>query len=325
MMKFFSKTWAATVLCTIAAAAANGAQAPVVVDKSVAEVGGRRVTLSEVMAEIQEMLFDRREAPTEASVKALYPEAISNLVARQLILLEYEKSEVKIPEWYLNQRIERTIEGNFGGDKARLVALLNERGVTFPEWRRRRVEDTIVGTMRQQFVGRGIAASPAEMERVYRENYSTNTLPGHVKVSMIMLKTPGEGDDADAPSITAAELLGKLERGGSFEALARQYSLENHSKDGGSWGYVEPEDEFRPEIAAAIAELPVGGISGPVEVGGFTYILRKDDEREDLSVPFDVVRDEIEGDLLAQAAERRFAEWVRHLATKHTVRIYPAQ
>ena len=80
---------------------------------------------------------------------------------------------------------------------------------------------------------------------------------------------------------------------------------------------------LRKELADALVPLAVGGVSAPVAVGGYTYILRKDDERKDLSVPLDLVRDEIEGDLRQAAGEARYAAWLRFLATKNTVRVFP--
>lgn len=316
---------AAAAAALLACAPMRAHAAPMLIDRTVAEVGGSRITLSDVMAEVRDRLFEERLAPTESAVAELYPGALSNLVARQLILLEYEKGDAKIPEWYFNQRIERIVENNFGGDKTRLVAMLGERGIPYQEWRTRRREDAIVGAMRQQFIEQGVRARPSDMERIYRERYATNSLPGHVKVSMIMLRRDDSTNGTDRAAGLASEIAKKLSQGGSFAALARAHSLENHAQDGGCWGYVEPADEFRPEIAEAVAALPKGGVSAPVEAGQYLYILRKDDERPDLSIPFDAVRDEIEQELVERAATARFDEWVRHLSGKYTVRIYPAQ
>ncbi|MBR0055813.1 MAG: peptidylprolyl isomerase [Kiritimatiellae bacterium] len=327
-MKNAKLTTALLALVLTAAPHAALAQQPgggeMTIDRTVAEVGGHRIALSEVMAEVRERLFEERAEPDSRTMPAYYAAALSNLVARQLVLLEYDDASVKIPDWYFNQRVERIIESNFGGDKARLVAALGERGISFPEWRRRRDEDTIVGTMRQQFAMQNVGVRPSDMHRIYRERYATNALPGHVKVSMIMLRD-GEGDAEGAALAKARELLSILSTGGSFATLARLHSLESHAERGGSWGYIEPEDELRAELAAALAAAPVGQVVGPVEAGGYVYLLRKDDERADLSVPFSLVRDEIEAELLEKAAEERFQSWVRHLATKHTVRIYDAQ
>lgn len=302
---------------------------PILVDRAVAEVGGRRITYSEVMAEVRERLFEEGEEPDEKNLPAYYASAISNLVARQLVLLEYESVETKIPEWYFNERLDRIVENGFGGDKSRLIAALTEHGIPYADWRRRRREDTVVGTMRQQFVAQSVAARPTDMNRIYRESYATNTLPGRVKVSMIALKAE-EGDDSAAPSGASAlerahEILSKLSTGGSFAALAKAYSQESHAANGGSWGFVDPEEEFRPELAAALADLPVGKVAGPIEVSGYVYLLRKDDERADLSVPFSLVRNEIEDQILDKAVQERFDAWVRHLATKHTVKIFDVQ
>lgn len=313
---------ALTALSAIPPAAAQ--ENAVLIDRAVAEVGGRRITLSEVMGEVRERLFEERAEPNEKTIPTYYAAALSNLVSRQLVLLEYEGADVKIPPWYFNQRVERIIENGFGGDKARLVAALSERGISFPEWRRRRDEDTIVGTMRQQFIAQNVKARPIDMERLYRERYATNSLPGRVKVSMIMLRD-GEDDAEGAALAKAREILSSLSTGGSFAALARTHSLEGHAERGGSWGYIDPADELRPELADALATIRPGQVAGPVVVGDYVYLLRKDDERDDLSMPFDLVRDEIEETILEEAGEARFQAWVRHLATKHTVRIFDAQ
>lgn len=305
----------------LAVAAQDGA---VLIDRAVADVGGRRITLSEVMGEVREHLFEIHAEPDEKTMPTFYAEALSNLVARQLVLLEYENGDTKIPEWYFNQRVERIVENGFGGDKARLVAALSERGIPYQDWRRRRDEDTVIGTMRQQFIAQNVTARPIDMERIYRESYATNTLPGRVKVSMIMLRD-GVDDAPGAAMEKARTILSSLSTGGSFAALARTHSLESHAERGGSWGYIDPADELRPELADALAAIRPGQVAGPVEAGGYVYLLRKDDERDDLSIPFELVRDEIEEKILEKAGEERFQAWVRHLATKYTVRILDAK
>jgi hypothetical protein len=294
------------------------------IDRAVAEVGGYRITLSEVMGEVRERLFEEHAQPNADTMPAYYATALSNLVARQLVLLEYENVDTKIPEWFFNQRIERIIENGFGGDKARLVAALSEHGIPYQDWKRRRDEDTVVNVMRQQFISQNVTARPIDMERIYRERYATNSLPGRVKVSMIMLR--GDADDANAAVLEKARtILSSLSTGGSFAALARTHSLESHAGHGGSWGYIDPADELRPELADALAAIRPGQVAGPIVVGNYVYLLRKDDERDDLSIPFDLVRDEIEDEILDEAVEKRFQAWISHLATKHTVRYLDEQ
>lgn len=311
---------AAALLAAATRAPAEGR--PFQLDGVAAEVGGVRITISDVMAEAREIAF--AEGRTDVvgnpeAVRALYGEALTNLVNRRLVLLQYEQGEAKIPDWYFNQRIERIIETGFGGDKSKLVAALEGRGLSYQEWRKRRVDDMVVGTMRQQFIDQSVKVRPSEIEAAYREKYADAKLPGHVKVSMVMLAGDGESVLAQA-----RELVDEL-RGGKrdFAATARELSKEGHAAEGGCWGYIEPADELRKELADALVPLAVGGVSAPVAVGGYTYILRKDDERKDLSVPLDLVRDEIEGDLRQAAGEARYAAWLRFLATKNTVRVFP--
>lgn len=305
------------------AAAAADISRPVQLDGIAAEVGGRRLTISEVMSEARDIAYAQGRTDVIGNVSALlelYSQALSNRVNRQLVLIQYEKGDNKIPDWYFNQRIERIIETTFNGDKSALVEALESRGTTFAEWRKRRIDDMICTTMRQQFVEANVKVRPADVERVYREKYAGTTLPGHTKVSMIAFPC---GPDEKAAVAKAAALVEGLRKGEDFAAVARRESKEPHAGDGGSWGYIEPADELRPELVSALAPLGIGGIADPVVLSGYVYILRKDDERADLSVPIELVREKIEEEIARSEGDAKFAAWLEFLARKTTVRIFP--
>lgn len=303
-------------------AAISMAQSAIQLDGIAAEVGGAQITIADVMTDAREMAYASGRTDVISNpnaLKGLYSSSLSNLVNRQLVLCHYEQGQAKIPDWYFNQRIERIIDGSFDGDRSKMVAALESRGISFAQWRKRRIDDMIYSTMRQQFVDMNIKVRPSDIDRVYREKYADTKLSGHVKVSMIMLNG---GDDLEAAKKTASELVEKLRGGDDFAAAARQYSRETHAKDGGSWGYIEPQDDLRKELADAIAKLGIGAVSDPVVLGEYIYILRKDDERSDLTVPKELVRDEIEEAIFREMSDKRFVEWLEFLATKYTVRIF---
>lgn len=297
----------------------------VLLDGIAAEVGGERITIADVMADAREMAYAQGRvdvASNPAVLRELYAGALSNLVSRKLVLLQYGQGDAKIPDWYFNQRIERIVESSFGGDKTKLVAMLESRGMNYGEWRRRRIDDMIFGMMRQQFIAENVKVRPSEVAAVFAEKYAGEKLPGHVKVSMIMFNAEGKTGEVVA---TARAEVEKLRRGQDFAATAKRLSVEKHAAEGGSWGYIEPEDELREELAAALKPLGIGAVSDPVVVGDYVYVLRKDDERADLSVPLEAVREKIEGELLEERGEARFAAWIKYLAEKNTVRIFPLQ
>ena len=305
------------------AAAAADLPRSMQLDGIAAEVGGRRLTISEVMSDARDIAFSegRTDVIGNPSVLLeLYAQALTNRVNRQLILIQYEKGDAKIPEWYFNQRIERIIETSFDGNKAALVEALESRGTSYAEWRKRRVDDMIYATMRQQYVDANVKVRPSDVERVYREKYAGTTLPGHTKVSMIAFPC---GEDEKAAVAKATALVEGLRKGDDFAAVARRESKEPHAEEGGSWGYIEPAEELRAELVSALKPLGIGAVSDPIVLAGYVYILRKDDDRADLSVPLELVRAKIEEDIAQEEGETKFAEWLALLSRRTTVRIFP--
>lgn len=319
MNKHFFSLFAMLMLaCTIARA-----QNPVQFDGVAAEVGGTQITIADVMSEAREIIFASKVADLSSEVRrSVASAALTNLVNRQLILHHYEQGEGKIPDWYFNQRIEQLIDTAFKGDKQNLVRVLEERNLTFSVWRKRTIDDMICATMRSQFVEQNIKIRPIDIEARYQLNYANMKLDGPVQMSMIMLAVNNDPEKALSDAKILAESLRKK---GNFAEIARKISLEKHASEGGSWGYIDPEEMLRKELADAIMPLGVGAISPPILVGEHVYLLRKDDERDSLDVPIEMVREQIEQELFREQSEIRYAEWLRDLAQKYTVRILSDQ
>ena len=298
---------------------------PLVVDAIAADVGGRHITVAEVMEAARDIIASEGSISSAALAERLpvaYAEALTNLVTRQLILIRYGQAKQKLPDWMLNRRVEAIVEEHFGGDRSLLVSMLSQRGLSYAKWRKKIEEDTIISAMRSQFVDQGVAVKPEDILAVYGRDYATKKLDGPVRAALILLR-PEEGQSA-AEAVTNATVLARELRGGKdFAATARRLSSDPHAADGGDWGYIDPAAEFRKELADALAALKPGQVSDPVVIGSdYIYIVKKIAESADLKVPFDAVRDDIERQLRADAAAARFDAWIDSLRRATTIRLH---
>ncbi len=296
---------------------------PLLLDGIAAEVGGVRITIADVMDLARNQLVQIPAAGRSSAIREAYAVALTNLIERQLILQRYQGAQQKIPEWYLRQRVTRIVEDDFGGDRSRLMEMLNHRGLTYAAWSRRMEEEVIATTMRQQFIDQNIHVSPEGIRAAYEERFANEKLAGPVRVGMILLRPEGD-ESAEALLARAKALATDLQKGGDFAAAARKHSKEDHAEEGGDWGYIDPAEELREDLAKTLASLPVGSVSDPVAISDdYVYILRKADERPDLKVPFEYVRPKIASELRRTASRVRYREWIQSLRDVTTVRVFP--
>ncbi len=111
-----------------------------------------------------------------------------------------------------------------------------------------------------------------------------------VKVQHILISTENRSD-AEAKK-RAEEVKKKLDKGGDFSKLAKEYSDDPGSKEQG--GLVEGlSDEFVPEFAKAARTLPLNKLSDPIKTD-FGYHVMKVSERKKL--PYNEVKDQLKQD-----------------------------
>ena len=101
--------------------------------------------------------------------------------------------------------------------------------------------------------------------------------------------------------------------GQAFEELAKQYSQDTRSKQGGDWGWINRED-LKPELADVAFSLKKGEYSEPIRTEKDIFILYIQDKREAGYQPLTEVRDQIEDILISRMsreAQERYLERLR--------------
>ena len=271
----------------------SGGARAVEVDGIAAKVGSETILRSEVANEMQRLgLHDASR----------YEEIRDEMIDRKLMLQAARESKMTMQEWVVENRVREIIQKAFGGDRNRLIETLGKQRISYPEWYARMKEDMIVGAMRWNVINKNITASPSEMRAEYAAHPERYVAEHRVTVSVILLK-PEERVRRDA--VTAA-LKEK-----SFEELG-----------GKRYADVKPEDVFKPEVCAEIAAMPKGTISKWIEIDGWSFLLRKEDEREGRKLSFEEAFDDVEANVKEEKSKAAYLAWIARLREETYVKVY---
>lgn len=290
------------IFCAVASAAAVAGA--VEIDGVAATVGGVTILRSDVRNEMV-----RRGIADESR----YVEFRNKLVERQLILKAAANAKLTMQEWVVEDRIRTIVDDSFGGDRTKLETMLIEQKISEADWRTKIKEDMVVAAMRWTVVDKNLTASPAEMREEYEKNSARYSAGDRVSVSVILLSPENAGKK---PEITG------LVKTVGFNELAKKYSADKRAKEGGVYKDVIPGDEFSEIVCEEIAKTPKGSISQWIEIGGWNFLLRKDDEKKSARRPFAEAYADIEANVKAAKAKRLYDEWIERLKSETYIKIH---
>ena len=262
------------------------------VDGIVARVGTEAILRSDVQDEM------RRAGAADDK----FGEIRNRMIDRKLILRAATEAKMTMQEWVIENRIREIIKKGFDGDRNKLMDMLSRQKISYPEWRARMKEDMIVQAMRYQVVDKNVTASPSDLRKEYAEHQDRYATPGKVSVSVITL----------SPSDSAKrEEISKKVKDMSFVALgAKEF------KD------IEPEENFNPQVCAEIAKMPKGTISRWLEIDGWSFLIRKDDESPRKVRSFAEAIEDIDANVKEETAKRMYDAWLKRLREETYVKIY---
>jgi len=241
---------------------------------------------------------------------------LDSLIETRLILQEYKNKGYNFPDYFFDREERQRIRDQFGGDRQALIKTLEERNVTYAEWRRNVRETFIVQQMRLINAKRFITISPHMIEEYYQEHVRDFLQPDRVKLRMIWISPAG----TENPEAVAREAHAAAEQGIDFAALAQKYSDYNRV-GGGLWqdnnGWAERE-ALNKDLAEVAFQLRPGQSSPVIPLtmeSGQTsfYILHVEEVKKATVTPLANIRDAIESTLSAKENERVQQEWIDRL------------
>ena len=129
--------------------------------------------------------------------------------------------------------------------------------------------------------------SQQDLQKYYDQHRDEFRMPEQVNVRQILIKTPLPGPDGkvdqkgvDEARKKADDVLKQLKGGAKFEDLAKKYSEDPSSKDGGSVGWIKRGGFPVPDVDKAAFSLPKGGTSDVINAGYAFVILRVEDKQD---------------------------------------------
>jgi peptidyl-prolyl cis-trans isomerase D len=173
---------------------------------------------------------------------------------------------------------------------------------------KRKIKYVLVDTAKLQSEAQ---VSQQDLQNYYDQHRDEFRMPEQVNVRQILIKTPLPGSDGkvdqkgvEAAQKKAQDVLAQLKGGAKFEDLAKKYSEDPSSKDGGSVGWIKRGGFPVPEVDKAAFSLPKGGTSDVINAGYAFVILRVDDKQDAHLKTLAEVKDQIQPILKQQKAQQ---------------------
>lgn len=143
-----------------------------------------------------------------------------------------------------------------------------------------------------------------------REGGSTPLVVQQTHARHILLKPSEVLSDSDAQR-KLSDLKERLDNGGNFEELARQYSEDGTANKGGDLGWVNPGDTV-PDFEKAMNALAPGESSMPVR-SPFGWHLIQVIERRSQDMSQESARLKARQEIKARKADEAYQDWIREL------------
>lgn len=294
-----------------------------VLDGVAAVVNGDVITFSQVRELVGSREKSLRDAfrgeELVAKVKEVRIAALNDLIDRQLIIQEFKKNKLSIPEYVVEEQVQSIIRSEFGGDRHAFLRTLEAQGYTLARFKEIENEKIIVQAMRQKFVKVNTVVPPKEVGAIYEQNRQEYTTPEQIKLRMIVLKK--DGDDPGAKRKLADEIRSKIKAGGDFVKLAQMYSEDSSQESGGDWGWID-RHTLNEQLTKTAFGLKMGQVSEVLEVGNNFYLLYAEARKNATVKTLEEVREEIEKKVQQTERAKAQQKWIAGLRKKAYIKTF---
>ena len=259
-----------------------------VVDEVIAQVNDDVITLSMLKRETRERIEALKqngmtEQKATEEVMKKQAELIATLINEKLLLQRGKELDMAADiEAEVNRRMLSIARDQGINSIEKLYEAMRQSNLNPDEVRRTMRQEMMKQAVLQQEVDRIVYYNSTNKE--LKEYFDTHPdkfrKPESVKLSEIYLAVTGK--DEAAVKARAQELVNQIRAGADFKAIASANSEREKNgqrtapQDGGAVGEFEVP-YLREDLAAALKDVKVGGVTDPIRAGDGFQILRVDE------------------------------------------------
>lgn len=250
----------------------------------------------------------------------LLNQAIDNLVIRQLVRAEMERSGTVISRDEL-EKGKKDLEAALGPGGS-LTMLLANANVPMEELETNLKLDIFKNKMTKDQLKAAVEAVTDESAQAfYDANPRDFTIPAGRQVAHILVRAPaGVSEELKTEARAKAEAIRQeVLAGADFAALAAEKSECLSRSRGGELGVI-PRGREAKSFEDAVYGQEIGAIGEVVETPVGFHVIKVLGEQDEQKIPFDDVKDRLLSVLKARAQQKVAAEYVKGLRDRATIK-----
>ena len=245
------------------------------VRKATAIINGEIITGTDIDHRLALIIIANGGKISDEERERLKLQVLRNLIDETLQIQEAKSNDVKIARAEIEQSYAR-VSRNFKRTPEAMSLYLREQGSSDKSIKRQIEGELAWSRLLRRRVEPFINVSDEEVKAVI-DRLEASKGTKEYRVGEIYLSATPENQNEVAAN--ARKIVEQIKKGGSFPAYARQFSEASTASVGGDLGWVR-SGQLPDSLAAAVQELTVGQLAGPIATPGGFSILYLSDSRQ---------------------------------------------
>ena len=223
--------------------------------------------------------------------------ALDALISDKVIELEAKKHNVTVSKKAIQSQLD-TLAAQYGSEEA-LESALSSNNMTISD--AKKSINTYLLT--KKLMEPSLKIADNELKSYFKENKDTYNQAAQVKASHILVNDKK----------TAKTVLAKLNNGGDWNKIAKEYSQDSsNASDGGDLGYFSKPD-MDENFANAAFSLKVGEISGIVKSSYGYHIIKVTGKKPAKEATYAEVKAKVKDAIVEQKINDNYSTWLSTL------------